>query len=68
MKRPKWIFALSLLLALQIYTSPASDSLELVATLCHFSDTGLRCSCPEEAKENRNELKKTAKKVRKEDY
>ena len=66
MKRPNWILVLSLLLFLHIYTSPASDSLELAATLCHFSDTGLKCSCPEEANENRNEQRKAAKKVRKE--
>lgn len=64
MKRIKWIFTLASLLALQIYSSPADNVLELTATLCHFSESGLRCSCPDEAKENLHEYEKTVRKVR----
>ncbi|WP_324721887.1 hypothetical protein [Salinimicrobium sp. HB62] len=64
MKNLKWMLTLTFLLALQIYASPVDNNVELAATFCHFSETGLRCSCPEEARENRIEEKRTARKLR----
>lgn len=64
MKKSNWLLTLIFFLTLTIYASPENDSLELVATFCHFSDTGTTCKCPEEAKENGNEQKKTARKIR----
>lgn len=64
MQNLKWIIALTFLLSFHIYASPANDTLELTATICLFSDSGLKCSCPEEAKENRIEEKRLARKVR----
>ena len=63
MKNSKWILALFFLLSLQIYASPENDTMEFTATLCHFSDTGLKCSCPEEEKEARKEQERAARKV-----
>ena len=60
----KIVFALVLLLSLKIYASPVNDALEITATICHFSDSGLRCTCPEEARENKVEAHKALKKVR----
>ncbi len=60
----KWIFTLGIFLSLQIFASPENDTMEFTATLCHFSDTGLKCSCPEEEKEARNKQEQVESKVR----
>lgn len=64
MKELKWIIPFAFLLSFYIYASPADNSLELTATICLFSDSGLKCPCPEEAKENKIEEKRLARKVR----
>lgn len=68
MKKFKWILSLAFLLAIQIYASPANDTIEFAASICQFSDSGLKCSCSEETIENRNEQKKIARKVRNQNF
>ncbi|WP_029037721.1 hypothetical protein [Salinimicrobium xinjiangense] len=68
MKELKWIFTLTFLLALQIYASPANDTLELTATFCHFADSSLKCSCSEETKEVKKEQERTTRKLRRQNF
>ncbi|MHA6281146.1 hypothetical protein ACXYMT_13275 [Salinimicrobium sp. CAU 1759] len=64
MKELKRIIPLAFLLSFYIYASPADNSLELTATICLFSDSGLKCHCSEEAKETKIQEKRIARKVR----
>ena len=52
--------------AANIYATPVSDTIEIAAQFCHFSDLGTKCGCFEEAVENMSEENKALKKLKKE--